>query len=72
MSIQISVPIKWKSKPNRTIDVLENRKFHEKSKYINDMLTNDEMSFHKKSGYDVDSKTSLHIKSSYKLDIFTE
>lgn len=80
MSIQTkkySVPIRWKLKPKKNIVIKQvNKKFHEKSKYINDMLTTEEekseTSYHKKSGYDTDSKTSLHTKNSYKLDIFGE
>jgi len=69
----LSVSIVWKDKPNKKkLDVSKNKKFHEKSRYVNDMLTYEELSYHKKSDYKVDPKTSLHTKSSYKLDTFIE
>jgi hypothetical protein len=69
MSIPIT-NIKWKLKPNRKKKDEIEKKFHEKSKYVNDMLTFQETIYHEKSNYKVDPKTSLHMKSSYKLDKF--
>jgi len=68
----LSIPIVWKDKPNKKELNIIDKRFHEKSRYVNDMLTYEELSYHKKSDYKVDPKTSLHTKSSYKLDTFIE
>ncbi len=40
----------WK-KPIRIENIKTNKKFHEKSKYVNDMLTTEETHYHKKSDF---------------------
>ena len=65
--------IVWKNKPSKIIAIVSKiKKFHEKSKYVNDMLNYEELSYHRKDDYKKDQKTSLHSKLSYKLDIFGE
>lgn len=63
---------KWNIKSTNKNEIGKT-KFHEKSRYVNDMLmVEEDAAFHKKSGYKTDLKTNLHIKASYKLDLFTE